>query len=299
MRQLQSLVAGTDFSACSRSALHQAARLARARGATLHVVHVIEPLVLADLAEAIDQPVDELQIQVLRDTTERLERFLEGVEVPPRVKVDARVGPPAHALIETVRQESADLLVLGAHGDFDKERGVGTLAARCARSAPGEVLLVEEPHTGPFQKIVACVDFSETSRKVVEEAVAIAAQDGAKVDVLHVYYGPWHRLHYRAPTPEAPPRFQQQYKDVLQEHLASFARPFGQAGVEMGCHLHEDPSYGYGIAEYAREQGADLVVVGSHGRTNLRYLLLGSTAERVLREATCSVLVVRPEAPAV
>jgi universal stress protein E len=53
-------------------------------------------------------------------------------------------------------------------------------------------------------------------------------------------------------------------------------------------------SHGHGIAEYARRMHANLLVLGTKGRSNLRYVLLGSTVERLLREIPCSALVVRP-----
>ena len=53
-------------------------------------------------------------------------------------------------------------------------------------------------------------------------------------------------------------------------------------------------NHGRGIIEYAREHHADLVVLGTRGRSNLRYVLLGSTAERVIREMECSILAVKP-----
>jgi nucleotide-binding universal stress UspA family protein len=56
----------------------------------------------------------------------------------------------------------------------------------------------------------------------------------------------------------------------------------------------EAANHGHGIAEYARRVGADLVVLGTKGRSNLGYVLLGSTVERLLKEIPCSALVVRP-----
>ena len=53
-------------------------------------------------------------------------------------------------------------------------------------------------------------------------------------------------------------------------------------------------THGHGIAEYCRNVDADLVILGAKGRTNLQYVLLGSTVERLLKEVPCSVLVVRP-----
>jgi len=59
--------------------------------------------------------------------------------------------------------------------------------------------------------------------------------------------------------------------------------------------LFDFPGHGRGITEFARQVGADLVVLGTRGRTNLRDLLLGSTAERVVRDAPCSILTVKPD----
>ncbi|HRH96160.1 MAG TPA: universal stress protein, partial [Prosthecobacter sp.] len=56
----------------------------------------------------------------------------------------------------------------------------------------------------------------------------------------------------------------------------------------------EDRNLGRGIADHAEKAAADLIILGALGRTNLRYLLLGSTAERVLTRLPCSVLVVKP-----
>ena len=294
MKRLDSIVAGTDFSTCSRSALFQAARLAGRRQAALHVVHVIDSLVLSDLAEALRQSPDELRRQVLGDTEGRLERLLKDIERPESFATDVRVGPPVQEILEKTRSVSADLLVLGAQGEVDAERGIGTLAARCVRSSPCETLLVQERQTGPFRHILACIDFSPVSRAVVEEAIALATLDGSRVEVAHVFYGPWHRLHYRAPTPQAPPKFQQQYTDVLRARLEGFIEPFRKAaeGIEVESCLLESQSCGRRLAEHARERQADLLVLGTSGKSNLRHLLLGGTAERILREASCSMLVV-------
>jgi nucleotide-binding universal stress UspA family protein len=65
------------------------------------------------------------------------------------------------------------------------------------------------------------------------------------------------------------------------------------AGVTAKATLINGANHGKMIAEHAREVGADLIVVGNKGRTNLRYVLLGSTAERLLDHLPCSLLVVK------
>lgn len=76
-----------------------------------------------------------------------------------------------------------DLLVLGAHRISPADRSAGTLATACVRKAMASVLLVKDPHAGSFRSVVACIDFSPTSLKALEQAVRLALQDQA---VLHV-----------------------------------------------------------------------------------------------------------------
>jgi nucleotide-binding universal stress UspA family protein len=194
-----------------------------------------------------------------------------------------------------VREVTADLLVLGVHGTTGPGEGAGTLAAKCVRKAPTKVLLVSEAHGEPYGSIVACVDFSESTPTIVDEAVRLARQEKSRLDLLHVYYGPWHNLHYRAPTPEASPEFQKQYMATLQMRLDDRLKDAGDThGLEVQCQLLENRSHGRGIVQYAKEREADLVVLGTHGATRLRYILLGCTAERVLRELPCSILAIKP-----
>ena len=81
----------------------------------------------------------------------------------------------------------------------------------------------------------------------------------------------------------------------LGAELHTFVEKEGQ-GIEASEVLQEDSSVGRGVVNHARDADADLIVIGALGRTNLRYLFLGSTAERVLTHLPCSVLVVKPAA---
>ena len=94
------------------------------------------------------------------------------------------------------------------------------------------------------------------------------------------------------------------YRASLRPRLVKFLEPLAAELADVGFELDitEDRNYGRGIAAYAKEHDADLLVLGNQGTTNLRYALLGSTAERVLAECACSALVVKaadgPHAPA-
>jgi universal stress protein E len=147
----------------------------------------------------------------------------------------------------------------------------------------------------PFRRIVACVDFSETSREVVAQAWRVAGRDGAEVHLLHVFQPEW-RLWASMTELPALGAFEKSYRPILEGNLRQFAadRPEASAIVSV-C---PGKTHGHGIAEYCRNVDADLVILGSKGQTNLKYVLLGSTVERLLKEIPCSVLVVRPPVPA-
>jgi nucleotide-binding universal stress UspA family protein len=141
------------------------------------------------------------------------------------------------------------------------------------------------------------VDFSEQSREAAVQALRVSAQDNAAVHFLHVFTGSWGRYPLVPDAWEVDEAKAAEYRRALEQRLREFVGHTG--GREVRFLVVEASSHGHGIAEHARRVGADLIVLGHKGKTNLEYVLLGSTVERLLREIPCSVLVVRtPAAPA-
>ena len=135
------------------------------------------------------------------------------------------------------------------------------------------------------------MDFSATAQLAVEQARRVASREGGEIHCLHVFNPLLLVGHYGTPLREVTAEMKLQYADALQVRLAEFV---GQTkGRELRCHVFAASSYGQGIAGFARKIEADLIIVGARGRTNLRYVTLGSTAERLLRVLPCSVLTVR------
>lgn len=296
MRRIESVLVAVDFSECSRSALRQAARISRMSSATLHVLHVAESLVVTEVAEATRTSPAEVRREVTARAGEDLEAWFAEIERPEKVELHVKCGSTIDQVLRAVHDTAPDLLVLGVHGVGGVGEGAGIVATKAVRKAPTKVLLVNQAHTDAFRVVVACVDFSDSTPDVVNHAIRLAREDKSELHLLHVYSGPWHHLHYRAPTPEMSPEFRQEYLATLETRLETClqdAEPTGGLDVKFGLLDHR--SYGRGIVHYARQTGADLVVLGTHGRTRLRYILMGSTAERVLRELPCSVLAIKPE----
>lgn len=154
--------------------------------------------------------------------------------------------------------------------------------------------------------IVAGIDFSVSSALALDEAFRIAAeQPNAKLYVVHVAseFGPMVRLELEGEdvrTLEA-----EEGSAVLRQHVEARARAVQAAGMPAPEKVLTQLRLGGAseqIVRAAAELDADLIVVGTHGRTGVRRLLLGSVAESVVQHAGCAVMVVRhkdyePESP--
>jgi nucleotide-binding universal stress UspA family protein len=294
MNKLNNILAGIDFSDCSRSALEQAVRLAKWNNARLHALHSIEYLTLSDAAWASHIPQEKLEQAAAAEAKRTLHQLLKQSNAPSEAQVLVDVGAPIDCVLRRVRETKADLLVLGVSGSSMIPMGAGTLATKCLRKVAAKVLLVHERQTGPYRRIVACVDFSERSREAVTQALRVAEQDQAEVHFLHVFTGSWGRYALVPDAWEVDETKAAQYRHALELRLREFVGDTGKRPVQFA--VTEAANHGHGVAEYARRVHADLLVLGSKGRSNLGYVLLGSTVERLLREIPSSALVVRPPA---
>jgi len=291
------IVVGVDFFPCSKIALVQAARLASSTHAPLHVFHAVEPLVVTNLDDTLPDSVEELRQRVVKDSKRALSEAMDqaGDTRPEQVELDVTVGSPVQEILRKAQAVSADLLVLGKYGSFGARRRLGATVGKCVGKANISTLVVHESHAEPFRVVVVCVDFSASSQAALGYAVRIAALYRSQLCLLHVFRGPWHRLHYRAPTREANPDFKRQYMAALQARLEALLEPYADElkGLSPQCELYDCQDYEYGIVDFSEKRGADLVVVG-RGKTTLYSLLFGSISQRVSQEFPCSILVAKP-----
>ncbi|MGB0678487.1 MAG: universal stress protein [Polyangiales bacterium] len=145
-----------------------------------------------------------------------------------------------------------------------------------------------------IRHIVCPVDFSAVSDESVEYALTLATRLGARVDIIHVYQLPMYALPDGALL--SGPDVALRLSDELQKQLDARVERWQEHGVPLTAHLIEGLPFSE-ICKFAEENQADLIVMGSHGRTGLQHLLLGSVAERVVRTATVPVLTVRRPTP--
>jgi nucleotide-binding universal stress UspA family protein len=139
-----------------------------------------------------------------------------------------------------------------------------------------------------IRTILVPTDFSECSRAAVEQAAQFAQIFGADIRLLHIMEPPMYGLDFTLSQPESPPGL----REILTEKMRGLTEGLRKLGISA------EGRFGIGvpfleILQAAKDQAADLIVMGTHGRTGLAHLLLGSTAERVIQRAHCPVLTVR------
>lgn len=143
-----------------------------------------------------------------------------------------------------------------------------------------------------IKTILAPTDFSPHSEQAVRYACSLAERLGAKLHLIHVLSeiipaGPDPLL-----MPVMPPQFYQENEERAKETLQTLPKPgWGkppalETAVRWGSPVDA-------IVDYSREHAIDLIVIATHGRTGLSHVLLGSVAERIVREAPCPVLTIR------
>jgi len=141
-----------------------------------------------------------------------------------------------------------------------------------------------------FETILVAVDFSTHSQRALDEAIGLAQQEGARLHLVHAVELP--AVPLVAYGFEVPTTYLSSAREAAQQLLEKAAKRAAERGVDAENHLCGAPA-DKGIVAVAAELRADLLVGGTHGHTGLKHLALGSVAERVLRRAPCSVLVVK------
>ena len=143
------------------------------------------------------------------------------------------------------------------------------------------------------QRFLVPVDFSAYAHQALEYAIGLARKPGARVTLLHVMQSPPWGGESAGTVPYAYSQFIQHLEAEVVHRMQTYLARVTGSGLEG------DLAVGYGvpfqeILETAKKHQVDLIVMGTHGRTGLQHVLVGSVAEKVVRLAPCPVLVVRP-----
>lgn len=289
------ILAAVDLSPCSQASLAHAFRLAQSRGCEVVVLHAVQPYLhnraWLDAEAARKVPTID---RIIADSKQAIAPMIDALKPACRVRLEVVEGHTLGTILQWCDQLQPELLTIGAHSTSDAYRHMGYIASGAIRKASAPVLAAHTPSFGAFKNILVATDFSDTAARALTQALRIAAVDASRIEIMHAFADPT-----AGPVAMGPAGLVPSTSDLaerVEKSIKSWAAPFlaDASGIDVSyagvCHTKP----GQAIVEHAHTRGVDLIVLGTKGTSNLHDLLLGSTAERVLRSVPCSVLAVKP-----
>jgi nucleotide-binding universal stress UspA family protein len=288
------VLCATDLSPEADLAITIAHDIAHMFGSRLVFVHAVPyPAPAQVLFPHLVQATTDRLMAVSRVASETVSLRVSSLTKRKAEEIDVRVdvGTPEEVIVETAEESGADLLVIGVAGSDSSGRDLGATALRIARHAHCPVLVVRKgPEKGP---VLAATDLSDPaqgalslasilSQRLAEPMVVLHVVDTAPMVVVPEAFGPG------IPIPVAP----EEQSAILKAAGDRLAEVLSGLAVKAD-RLIEEGAPADRIVATADLIEARVVVVGTSGGGGLRRMLLGSVAEDVLRQAPCSVLLVR------
>lgn len=294
MIQIRHILCPIDYGACSRRAFAEAMALARWYKASVTALHVTEQALNADGMMVPGNTV--LARPTRRQLETDVERFVAAWrDATVSVAFAVEEGPVAERIMEAARRLGADLIVMGIHGRLSLRYialgALGSVTLEVIRTAPCPTLVVppgmHDAGEVTYQQIVCPVDFGEASLRAVEYALSLAQESGATL-VLARVIDPADKERRREAYDTRPrPLNEAQARHALSALVPEDARQYCRP-VEL---LAEGTPHTE-ILRIAEDVQADVIVMGVGARSAAEMMLLGSTADPVLRSAPCPVLTV-------
>jgi nucleotide-binding universal stress UspA family protein len=287
------ILAAMDLDKGSDELLRQADALARSYRVKLSVCHVLpEIFAVRPLFPQLHLD-DALKLYDLeaavRDALLKRIRTVTARE-PPQIEIEIEQGTVHAGILRAAENIGAGAVVIGGKVDHRGLHILGSAAEHVVRYANCPVLVARQ---SPAGKVLAATDFSDPAIPAVEAGAAEARHRKADLAIIHTIdllpaISPFYGDFYSSSAP--PMDLSDQMRKIWQQRLDECVHHFKAKG---GGLLRDGPTVP-AILSAASELPAQLLVVGTHGRTGLsRIIALGSVAEAVVRAAPCSVLIAR------
>jgi len=268
--KLERLVLPTDGSEFSEGAVRGAINLAKTCSSKVIAVSVIET----------NPEYETIAPQLIEKAEKEAREHLESVKARAlKEGVDCEIiahqgEEPYRYIVEEAERNKADMIIMGRRGRTGLKRlMMGSETARTVGHSPCNVLVVPRAAKLEFKNILIAADGSKHSDIAVAEAISIAKRCGSSLIALSVIYSDVD-------------------KKCAEENIKKIKGLAEKEGVKVDALIAEGRPFEV-VVNTAKNKNADAIVIGSHGRTALARLLMGSVTERVIGTAECAVLVVK------
>ena len=297
---IRTILAATDLSPSAIAAVRRAALIARAHDARLELIHVIPESTRSAVWQEFRALMTGPELDLSAAVAESLDALVAQIETESSVKAHVSIveGKPFAEIAARAVAIDADVIVVGAHGEnIVLTPMLGTTAHRVLQFARTPVLLVKQtPSSDDFAQpgyrhIVVATDFSADSLQAAKSARRLFPQ--SRVTLLHAYQAPFEGKLVGRVSEEALAHYRGRALAQANRDLQSFAAA-ADAADRRQVAVHGLPSAC--ILQFAADNSADLIAIGSEEVARLQNALLGSVSLDVLTRAHCDVLLARASA---
>jgi len=271
--KMENLLLATDLSEFSEGAIREAINIAKTCGSKLFILCVAEQPDIREFADTF--PVAEAE-KLENETRAHLDALKERAEKEGvACETIFRKGPKNYLYIsEEAEKNGAEMIIMGRRGRSGIARVMmGSVTARTIGYSPCNVLVVPRLAGISFERILVPTDGSTFSELACREAISIAKRTKGSLIALSV-----------AKKDENIP--------VAEESIGKVKEYADRDGVQVEAMTLKGEPYKV-IVDTAEKKKANLIVIGSHGRTGMEKLFMGSVTERVIGHAGCPVLVAK------
>ncbi len=283
---LNHILLATDFSSRSDRATSRALLLAKQWEAGISIVHVVDDDQPDQLIKAATREAEQI-LKTMRDTFRDVHRV--------DCEFSIAVGEAFAGVLSSADETGADIIVVGPHRrQILKDVFTGTTAERIIRKSSRPVLMANGPPTGDYRSVLVATDLSPASVPALRICTDFQLASYAEVSLAYVFDTPasGHLRRASLSKEEVEDYISQEQADA-QQAVSGFLQ---QHSFEPD-RIMLRPEHGSvvsAIEEAAGECNADLVIVGTHGRSGLSKALLGSVTEALMRTSERDVLAVSP-----
>src|SRR5215831_585137 len=287
MVNVRTILCPVDFFPASDAAVSYAAGLAANYKATIRLLHVITPIAAGAYEYAIDTA--EIVASMEESSMAEMSKLIAGMKESGVVaEPEVRIGDVYDEIKRDIELVKPDLIVMGTHGRRGVQRWfMGSTTEKLLRHIPVPLVTMsaarEQPWTeSRFKRILVTTDFSDGTADALAYAFSVAQENESEVVLLHVLDDV---------SMDSVGKYRDLLIDGVRKQLEDLVPPEAGNWYDIVTRVEKGVPYRM-ILKTIKDERPDLLVMNIHGKGMLDRALLGSTAERVVRAASCPVMMV-------
>lgn len=279
---MKNLLIATDLSPRSDRALYRAINLAVENNYILHVLHVVDEELPDRIARNISKEAKEKILEQIKSFKSRLNI---------KVNIEVLIGKHYETILSESEKINATAIILGTpRMNTLKNFFIGSTAERIVRSSNLPVFVVKNASMKKYKRVVVAIDFSVYSRRCLDFALDFFANED--IYLVHSYHIPYkHIIESSQLTYKAKREQKTAFLNMVNQEMTHFLEAFEQDTENINIIVKEGPVITR-LNNEIKKLKADLLIMGTRGRTGISRAFLGSVAENMLITSNCDLVIV-------